>query len=50
MIPIYLQVHYLLQVQQFTSIPQSGNDTLVAYLDSGSGELKFSNIIDGGSF
>ena len=32
------------------SIPQSGNDTLVAYLDSGSGELKFSNIIDGGSF
>jgi hypothetical protein len=32
------------------SIPQSGNDTLVAYLDSGSGELKFSNIIDGGTF
>jgi len=32
------------------SIPQSGNDTLVAYLDSGSGELKFSNIIDGGLF
>lgn len=34
----------------FESIPQAGNDTLVAYLDSGSGELKFSNIIDGGSF
>jgi len=32
------------------SIPQAGNDTLIAYLDSGSGELKFSNIIDGGSF
>jgi hypothetical protein len=34
----------------FESIPQAGNETLVAYLDSGSGELKFSNIIDGGSF
>jgi len=32
------------------SIPQAGNDTLIAYLDAGSGELKFSNIIDGGSF
>ena len=32
------------------SIPQAGNDTLIAYLDSGSGELKFSNIIDGGLF
>lgn len=34
----------------FESIPQAGNETLVAYLDSGSGELKFSNTIDGGSF
>ena len=32
------------------SIPQAGNATLIAYLDSGSGELKFSNTIDGGNF
>jgi hypothetical protein len=32
------------------SIPQAGNSTFIAYLDTGSGEIKFSNIIDGGSF
>ena len=32
------------------SIPQIGNHTFIAYLDTGSGELKFSNIIDGGTF
>ena len=32
------------------SIPQIGSHTFIAYLDTGSGELKFSNIIDGGTF
>jgi hypothetical protein len=34
----------------FESIPQAGNSTMIGYLDTGSGEFKFSNIIDGGSF